>query len=412
MRIFQVIGILTTLAALFAYVNYRLFRLPVTVGLMLQSLLFSLLLMLLSRLGLDFTDIARDFLQRIDFNEVLLEGILSFLLFAGALFVDPDDLLQVKRDVALLAVVGVLVSTAVVAFGIRKISILAQQPVGLASCLLFGALISPTDPVAVLATLKKTKISRTLHARITGEALFNDGIGIVLFLALLPSAQGQWLPGLADMGIIFARQTIGGIIYGGAIGWFCYLLLKSVDDYQLEILITLALVSGGYSLARILGVSGPLAMVTAGLLIGGRGRRLAMSRRTRENLDRFWELVEEMLNAVLFTLIGLEVLLLAPHLSSSHLLLAAAAVPLTLLARWISAGGLALLLKSMKPLPKGSISIMTWSGIRGGISIALALSLPPSADRSLLIFATYLTAVFSILVQGTAIHRIYGKRDD
>ncbi|UFS72136.1 sodium:proton antiporter [Geomonas sp. RF6] len=410
MRIFQIIGILTSLSAAFAYLNHRLLRLPTTIGLMLQSLVLSLILMALLALGVDIARPAQAVLSRIDFDVLLLEGLLSFLLFAGSLFVQMDQLLDVKFDIALFSVVGVLISSALIGGVLLWGSILLGLGVRPLYAFLFGALISPTDPVAVLPTLRRLGVPKRTDAQIAGEALFNDGVGIVLFLSLLSLARGSGELDAADALLLFLRSGCGGVLFGTILGWAGYFIMKSVDDYQLEILVTLALVSGGYSLALSVGVSGPLAMVMAGLLIGGRGRERAMSPRTRENLDRFWELVEEMLNSILFTLIGLEVLVISGALTSVHLVTALLAIPVVLLARYLSVLAVGALLRLRTPFSWGSAWIMTWGGLRGGISIALALSLPPVPERSVLLFATYVVVVFSILVQGSTLRRLVPKK--
>jgi CPA1 family monovalent cation:H+ antiporter len=398
---FHIVGILTSLAAAFGYINYRFLRLQLTIGLMLQSLLLSVLLMVLLGLGVDTVTPVRQILAQIDFNRLLLEGMLSFLLFAGSLFVKNEELLNVKVDIALFATAGVVISTALIGSGLLLASQLLGLGIGPIHCFLFGALISPTDPVAVLPVLRSHGIGDNLNAQIGGESLFNDGIGVVLFLSLLP-VNGA-LRGAEEALFLFVREAAGGILFGVVLGWLGYLLIKSVDNYQLEILLTLAVVTGGYSLATALQVSGPLAMVMAGLLIGGPGRRLAMSERTRKNLDRFWELVEEILNAILFTLIGLEILAIIPRLTRPLIVAGLVGIPLVLLARYLSVGAIAFFLRCRGTYEAGSVSIMTWSGLRGGIPIALALSVPEAPERDTLLVATYAVVAFSILVQGSTL---------
>lgn len=402
---FHLIGILTSLAAAFGFINYHFLRVQLTIALMLQSLLLSVALMILLTFGIDIFAPVQLILARIDFNHLLLEGLLSFLLFAGALFVKNEELLNVKLDIAVFATVGVIISTALIGGLLFLISCLIGLHIRPIYCLLFGALISPTDPVAVLPILRSHGIPGRLNAQIAGEALFNDGIGIVLFLTLFSMTGGNTI-GPADIMLLFIREAVGGLAFGVALGWFGYTVIKSIDNYQLEILITLALVSGGYSLAILLEISGPLAMVMAGLLIGGPGRRHAMSERTRENLDRFWELVEEMLNSVLFTLIGLEVLLIFRQLSVTDVVAALIIVPLVLLARLASVSIIGFFLRCRGSLVPHTIKIMTWSGLRGGIAIALALSLPDVPERAALLFSTYAVVVFTILVQGLTLKHL------
>jgi monovalent cation:H+ antiporter, CPA1 family len=403
MAAFHIAGILTTLTAVFAYTNHRFLRLPINVGLMLQSLLLSLLLALLMLLGVDVLTPAQRIIGGINFDVFFLEGILSFLLFAGALFVKVEELLNVKLSIAVFAVAGVVISAGLIGgllYGLSELLSLNLRPI---YCMLFGALISPTDPVAVLPTLRKLGIPDRLNAQIAGEALFNDGIGIVLFLSLLAAAKSEVSFGGMQVLTLFLRLGVGGIAFGALLGWVGYLLIKTVDNFRLEILITLALVTGGYSLASVLNVSGPLAMVMAGLLIGGRGRKLAMSEHTRVNLDHFWELVEEFLNAILFTLIGLEVLEVVRSLTLPYLFMTVSAIPLVLLGRYLSVLVLGALLRQREEFTHRDSFIMTWSGLRGGIPIALAMTLPQVQEQGALLFATYVVVSFSILIQGTTL---------
>lgn len=271
-------------------------------------------------------------------------------------------------------------------------------------CLLFGALISPTDPIAVIGIVKGAGTSKSLQTKIVGESLFNDGIGVVVFIVLLGIAAGGHEITAGEVGLLFAEEAIGGAILGLLLGMVSYWMLKSVDNYQVEIFITLALVVGGYTLAGALHTAGPIAMVVAGLLIGNHGRSLAMSEKTREHLDTFWELVDEILNAVLFVLIGFE-LLLVPRVPS-HLLLGLLAIPLVLAARFAAVGGTVALLRLRRTFSPGAVRIMTWGGLRGGISLALALSLPTGEERAVLLSAAYVVVVFSILVQGLTVGKL------
>jgi len=406
MPVFQTIGILLTLTALFAFVNKRYIRLQMTVGLMLQSLILSGVLILLSRFGIGLEDMAQRLVRGIDFDQILLQAVLSFLLFSGALFAEPEHLKKVKLDIAVLVLVGVVLSTILVGFGLFFISNWLGMELRLIYCLLFGALISPTDPIAVIATLKRAGIDHQTGARIAGEALFNDGIGIVLFLSLLHFAEDGGNFGAAEMASLFAREAIGGLILGALVGGAGFLLLRGLDSYTVEILVTLAMVSGGYSLAHTLHVSGPLAMVAAGLMIGSHGRAHAMSDSTEENLDRFWEVIEDILNALLFTLIGLEILVLFPDITFAHVVIGGASILIVLLARFLSVSGMSLALKPLKIIPTRTVPLLTWAGVRGGISIALALSLPSVPERGVLIVATYMVAVFTMLVQATTVGKL------
>ena len=310
MDLFNILAILITLAAVFSYINFRYIGLPVTIGVMVIALSMSLMLNLLGSFGLGLKPQAELLLRNIDFDRTLLHGMLSFLLFAGALHIDINELIEVKWSIGALATVGTLISTFLV--GTLTWFVLGWFGIGLSSlyCLLFGALISPTDPIAVLSILKTAGVPKSLEMRITGESLFNDGVGIVVFLVILEMATGAHEVSAGHIGLLFVQEVIGGVLFGLGIGYLAYQMLKSVDNYQVELLITIALVAGGYALADALHLSGPIAIVVAGLLIGNHGRLFGMSEKTRAHLDVFWELVDEILNAVLFVLIGLEVLVL------------------------------------------------------------------------------------------------------
>lgn len=405
MNLFETSAILLTLAALFSYLNERYVRLPATIGLMLIALLMSLGLIGLGELGLGVEAQARTLLADIDFSATLLHGMLGFLLFAGALHVNLEDLLQQKWVISSLATAGVLIS----AFIVGGLTWLAFQRLGLELpliyCLLFGALISPTDPIAVLGILKSARAPKSLETKITGESLFNDGVGVVVFVVVLGIAEGGDELGMAKVVLLFAKEALGGVLCGLATGLLAYWMLKSVDNYPVEILITLALVTGGYALAEALDLSAPIAIVVMGLLIGNHGRALAMSEKTCEHVDTFWELVDEILNAVLFVLIGLEVLVLP--FTSAYLLAGILAVPITLLARWVSVGIPIGLLRLHREFSPNVVKIMTWGGLRGGISVALALSLPAGPGRDVILAITYTVVVFSILVQGLTIGRLF-----
>ncbi len=272
-------------------------------------------------------------------------------------------------------------------------------------CLLFGALIAPTDPIAVMAILRQAGVPRDLEVMIAGESLFNDGVGVVVFLALLELATGESDGGSAHILGLFAWEAVGGAVFGFATGWLAFRMLWSVDNYRLEVLVSVALVAGGYAMANALHMSGPIAMVVAGLLIGNHARAHAMSPTTQENLDTFWELIDEVLNAVLFVIIGLEVLALT--LTGPYLLIGLAAIPMVLLARLVSVKAPLSFVARWGAFPQNTVRMLTWGGLRGGISVALALSIPlrdpsgePVAERDVILAMTYMVVVFAILVQG------------
>ena len=310
MRLFDLIAVFIVLAAGFSYLNLRLLKLPMTIGLMALALLFSLLLVVLGAFFPALMEQVRPIVEYFDFDQAFLHGMLAFLLFAGALTINLDDLIWLRWPIAVLATVGVLISTLIVGLLMWGVFTLLGFPLRFIDCLLFGALISPTDPVAVLSLLKQIGAPKALEVQIAGESLFNDGVGVVLFLGLLEIASGEVAFDVGHLTLLFVREAAGGAVFGLAIGFLAYRLLKSVDNYQVEILLSLALVWAGSALADTLHLSGPLAMVVAGLLIGNHGRRFAMSRTTIEHLDLFWEMVDESLNAVLFVAIGMEVLVL------------------------------------------------------------------------------------------------------
>lgn len=408
MEPFNAIAILITLTAGFAYINHRFIKIPMSVGLMLMSLLASLFLMLLDRMGLPVRIYADQLVRSIDFTKVLLEGMLGSLLFAGALHVNLNDLTEQKLEIAIYASLGVLTSTVLVGAAVYELSRRLSLDLKLVECLLFGALISPTDPIAVIAILKSVGVPKSLETKIAGESLFNDGIGVVVFLILLKIASGEDTVTPEFVAILFAEEVIGGALFGLISGYAAYCLLKSVNHYQVEIMVTLSLVMGGYALASRLHISGPIAIVVAGLLIGNHGRRLAMSDITRNHLDTFWELVDEILNALLFVLIGLEVLVLT--LNQDYLTAGVIAVPVTLLARFVSIGLPVSILKRWRTFTPYSVIIMTWGGLRGGISVALALSFPEDCCyRELLLTMTYVVVVFSVLVQGLTVKKLVQK---
>ncbi len=404
MNLFDLIALLVSLAALFSFINYKTIGLPNGIGIMLIGLLMSLAMIIANALGLFSTDAIKSILQQVDFNQTVLNGMLSFLLFAGALHVNINRLAELKGTIAVLATIGVVISAGIVAVGSYFIFHALGVDIPFIYCVAFGVLISPTDPIAVMGILRKVGAPKSIEVKITGESLFNDGVAVVLFIAVLQIASGQHEVSVWEIAHLFLLEAIGGVIYGLALGLVGYWLLKAVDNYQVEVLITIALVTGGYALAQHLHVSGPIAIVVTGLMIGNRGRRLAMSQTTRERLDMFWELIDEILNALLFLLIGMELLLI--RITPEYLIASLLIIPLVLLARFISVGLPLILLKLRNTYSPHVIKILTWGGLRGGISVALALSLPPGPWRDPLLTATYAVVVFSILVQGLTVGKV------
>ncbi|MGB5339693.1 MAG: sodium:proton antiporter [Gammaproteobacteria bacterium] len=404
MSVFQIIALMLTLAAVFSFLNYKTLKLPTTIGLMFFSLLMSLAIIGLHALNVDIETYAEKILSSIDFNQTLMQGMLSFLLFAGALHVDLESLAKQKWVIASLATIGLLLSTFLVGCASWWILGLLGFNIGLIWCLLFGALISPTDPIAVMAILKTAGAPKSLETKIAGESLFNDGVAVVVFIVLLEIATGGHPVTAGHVLVLFAEEAVGGVVYGLVIGYLAFQMLKNVDNYTVEILITLALVSGGYALAGYIHVSGPIAMVVSGLLIGNHGRAFAMSDKTRAHLDTFWELVDEILNAILFVLIGFEILLLS---FNGNILIAGMIITLvTLAARMFSVWLPISMLKFTREFTSGVVRILTWGGLRGGISVALALSIPAGPARDIILPITYIIVVFSILVQGLTVGRL------
>lgn len=398
--------------ALLAYLNQRFLHLPTTIGVMATSLGVSLLVLGLDKFGIAPGLHAREeaLVRSIDFSVVLMQGMLSLLLFAGALQVNVKALRAYRWQVGVLATAGTAAST----FVIGTLLWIALPRVGLPlpflHCLLFGALISPTDPVAVIGMLKSAGAPRNLEVVIAGESLFNDGVGVVIFSVLLGLTETTAAPDLTAGFTALARQAGGGLLFGLALGYATFFLLRGIENYQVEVLLTLAVVMGGYALASHLGVSGPLAMVVAGLIVGNDGRALAMSDQTRPRLDLFWELLDSILNALLFVLIGMEVLVI--RFPATPMVAAAAAVltvVVTLGARWITVGLPVLALRHAFRLPQGAALVLTWGGLRGGIAIALALSLPSGTHRETLIALTYCVVLFSVLCQGLTFKRVLQK---
>jgi CPA1 family monovalent cation:H+ antiporter len=408
MTLFEITALLMVLTALFSYANYRVLHLPTTIGVMFISLAVSLGFVALGWLGMEIGQArVSGLLNTIDFNKALLHGMLSFLLFAGAMHINLSDLASQKWVVTVMATLGVMVSTSIIGGLTWFVLSLLNIPVAFIYCLLFGALISPTDPVAVIGILKTVGVPKSLETKIAGESLFNDGIGVVVFMIILALAEGDGDVTMGKVTLLFLEEAGGGVLLGLVIGAIAYQMLKRVNNYQVEVLITLALVMGGYALADRIHTSGPIAIVVAGLLIGNHGRAFAMSDVTRDRLDNFWELVDEILNALLFMLIGLEILVIpfTPELLVAGLL----AIVVTLFARFVSVWGAIVLMKPFRSFSRGAIKVMTWGGLRGGISVALALSIPYGPERTVIITITYLVVVFSIMIQGLTLGRLANR---
>lgn len=401
MDFLQITSILIVLAAAFGAVNYLFFKLPSAIGILVVSLLASLGIVVINALlpdmGIEQT--VRKTVTGVDFSQALLEGMLGLLLFAGALHVKLSDLQKQWSLILLMATLGVALSTIVFGIGAH---LMFGLPLLVA--LVFGSLISPTDPVAVLGVLRAANLKKSLETKIAGESLFNDGVGYVVFLVLVglafPSdhAHGN---GISDAAILFVQEAVGGAVIGLVLGWLVFRVMRQIDDYPLEVLLTLALAFGGYQLSVWLHVSAPIMAVCAGLLIGHIGAKHGMSAQTREYVDAFWKLIDEILNAVLFLMIGFEVF--AVTFDFDVLITGVLSIGLALLARFSAVFIPVLLLKRSQDFSNGIVPIMTWGGLKGGISVALALSLPDSEWKPMILAATYIVVIFSIIIQGLTI---------
>ncbi len=416
LNILDLATLLLTLSAAFGWMNKRWLHLPHTIGLLMMGLGSSVALLLLHAIfpHLGITELLQDAILQIDFYDTIMNGFLAFLLFAGALHVDFAKLADQKWAIGFLATIGVLISTAVVGLGLWWISGLLGAPVPLLWALVFGALISPTDPVAVLSLLKTVNVPETLKIRIAGESLFNDGVAVVAFSVLVGIAVGASMEtpdiDLRHIGELFFYEGFGGIAFGALMGYIAFRAMLAIDDHVVEILISIALCMLTYAISVRLHVSGPIAVVVAGLIIGNQGKEHAMSEKVREHMFSFWEVIDELLNSVLFLLIGLEVLVLAFDLS--HLWLALAAIPLALAARFVSVAS-PRIIRSLRPtFGRGSMAVMTWGGLRGGVSVALALSLPPSDYKDEILAVTYAVVIFTIVVQGLTVRQVIDRTID
>lgn len=399
--ILQITALLIVLAAAFGTINYLFLRLPSAIGILIVALLASLgvigLDLILPNLGV--AQVVRGTVREIEFSQALLNGMLGLLLFAGALHVKVSDLKSQWRLVLLMATLGVGLSTVIAGVGFSWIT---GMPIMIA--LVFGALISPTDPVAVLGVLRDANLAKTLETKIAGESLFNDGVGYVVFLVLVGLAfpgDDHQASGVLDAMLLFAQEAVGGLVLGLVLGWLTFRLMRRINDYSLEVLLTLALAFGGYELAIALHVSAPIMAVCAGLLIGDVSNTDAMSEETRNYVDAFWKLIDEILNAVLFLMIGFELLIVSFEVDA--VLAAFAAIGLALVARLAAVAIPVLMLRPFREFSPGVIPVMTWGGLKGGISVALALSLPESEWTPLILTATYVVVLFSIVVQGLTV---------
>jgi len=408
MKFYQIFTILIVLSAAFGYINHRYLKLPTTIGLMLIALITSLGIVAVGWIVPSVSENVIEMVERLDFSKVLMEIMLSFLLFAGALHVDVQTLSKERIPILIFATIGVVTSTFLVGTAMYFILQFLGIGINYIYCLLFGSLISPTDPIAVLSILKSANVPKQLEVKISGESLFNDGVAVVVFLSIFEMAEKGWENvGALDITFLFLTEAVGGAIFGFVLGYIGYRLLKSIDSYAIEVIITLALVMGGYSFASYIHISGPLAVVVAGLMMSDRGRIEAMSDVTREYTDKFWEMIDEVLNAILFVMIGLEILIIS--FDNVYLIAGGLAILVVLVARFIAVGLPISLMKLKRNFIPNTVGILTWGGLRGGISVALALSLTNEMPRELILSITYIVVIFSIVVQGLTIGTLVKK---
>ena len=406
MSLFEIGAVLIGLSALFGYINHRYLRAPHTIGLVLIALAASLALVLIESLvpEANVDALIVGVLGRIDFHDTLMHGLLSFLLFAGALHVDLSALRRRFRTVGLMATAGTLISTAIIGSGTWLLAGWAGHPIPFVWALVFGALISPTDPVAVLALFKTVPVSPSLKVTLAGESLFNDGVGVVVFTVILGVAIRGGEPSVLHIGELLVMEVLGGAILGLIAGLACHRAIRHLEDLNLQVLITLATVMVCYAAAIRLNASGPIAMVVAGLFVGNKGMNHARSEQSHAYLQHFWALLDEILNSVLFLLIGLEVLIIAR--SGFEYWMGLMVIPIALAGRWLSVFLSITAMRRWEAFPRGAVPFLTWGGLRGGIAVALALSLPANDYRPYILSITYVVVLFSIIVQGLTVSRL------
>ena len=409
MDYFSIAAILTVLSAVFGYINVRFLKLPITIGLMIITIVFTLAVVAIGQFDDSLLLREKELISQIDFKTVLLDIMLSFLLFTGALHTNFAQLKVQRWPVFVFATLGVLMSTFLVGIIMFYVLQLVGLQVDFIYCLLFGALISPTDPIAVLGILKKAGAPKKLETKIVGESLFNDGVGVVVFLTIFNIASSPTgNVEVMEIAKLFGVEVIGGILLGAVLGWITYRMMRSIDDYEIEVIITIAVVMGGTHVAQNLHLSAPLAMVTAGLIVGNDTvRSTAMSKITEAYVDKFWELIDVLLNTILFVMIGMEMLVLT--FEGSYIIAGLLGIPIVLLSRFVSLWGpIKFFDKKLEFVPNTNI-IMTWGGLRGGISIALALSLTQEMHKELFLVITYIIVAFSIIGQGLTVEPIIKK---
>ncbi|MDQ0592359.1 CPA1 family monovalent cation:H+ antiporter [Chryseobacterium ginsenosidimutans] len=406
MELYYSFSALIVLASIFSYLNYRFLKLPSTIGIMVIAIVVSIFLVSFGEVVLPRTfGHLNNLMNGIDFTEVLMGAMLNFLLFAGGIHINIDDLKEQLWPVVIFSTVGVVISTFVVGFGVYYLLPLVGLQLPFIYCLLFGALISPTDPVAVLSILKQANVSKALETKVAGESLFNDGVAVVIFTVVLQLAIGNKVDlRVESIGILLLKEAGGGILLGVVLGWITSKLMREVDDYIISVLVTLSVVMGGYLIARQMHISGPLTMVAAGLFMGNFNVKFKMKSITQDYLIKFWELIDEILNAVLFLFIGFELLIIK---DLKHFMIPGIiSIIVVLFARFISIWGPTKFMPSHTRFSPQTVKVLVWGGIRGGVSIALALSIPKNENSTIVLSITYCVVVFSIIVQGLTIAKV------
>lgn len=405
MDLYYTFSILIVLSALFSFVNSRFLRLPPAIGIMLLAIITSIILVALDQLIPAFSRSFSGLVASVDFPAVLMGAMLNFLLFAGAIHVSMQDLHKQRLPILILSTVGVILSTFMVGAMMFGLLTLLEVEVPFIQCLVFGALISPTDPLAVIAILKRAGISKPIEIKIAGESLFNDGVSVTLFAILLQLAQGSEVDiTFRNVAGLFVQETIGGLVVGLLLGYLGSQGIKRIKDYQVTVLITVAIVMGGYLVTRYLHISGPLTMAAAGLVIGNYGKKTAMSVTDKDYLDKFWEMIDEILNAMLFLIIGLE-LLLIPDIQQ-YWIIGCSCILIVLLSRYLSIWLPMWVIPDIGKFDAKTMTVLVWGGLRGGVSVALALTIDPHLNQNLFLSATYYVVVFSIVVQGLSIGKL------
>ncbi len=405
MDLYYTFSILIVLSALFSYVNSRYLKLPPAIGIMLLAIITSISLVALGKTHPVFAQYFSGLVASVDFPAVLMNAVLNFLLFAGAIHISMQDLHKQRLPILILSTVGVMLSTFLVGTLMYVLLIQLGMEVPFIQCLVFGALISPTDPLAVIAILKRAGIGKPLEIKIAGESLFNDGLAVLLFAILLQLAQGNEVDiTFRNVAGLFVQEAVGGLVVGLLLGYIGSQAIKSIHDYQVTVLITVAIVMGGYLVTRYLHISGPLTMAAAGLVIGNYGKKTAMSATDKDYLDKFWEMIDEILNAMLFLIIGLE-LLLIPDIQQ-YWIIGCLSIVIVLMSRYLSILLPMWMIPGIGRFDTKTMAVLVWGGLRGGVSVALALTIDPHLNQNLFLSATYYVVVFSIVVQGLSIGKL------